>query len=124
MLWWALVSGMLIPLAMIGSFPVFRHHARGEPNAWSGYRTTRATSSTSNWREANLLAGKYWLRYGVVLGVACLATYAVLYLSGNRSAETWQNTALVLAFVGMGVMAVPFIPIERHLAAKDRAAER
>ncbi|WP_407345796.1 SdpI family protein [Pengzhenrongella phosphoraccumulans] len=102
--------------------PVFKHVARGEPNPWSGYRTARAIASTRNWREANLLAGRYWLRYGARLGVVCVLTYAGLYFSGNRDISTWQNVAFLLAVVGLGVMAGTCLPIERRLAAMDRDA--
>ena len=123
MMMWAFISGTLIPVAMMACYPVFKHLARGEPNSWSGYRTARAMASTRNWREANLLAAQYWLRYGALLGVVCVLTYAVLYFSGNRDIGTWQNVALLLAVVGLGVMAGTCIPIERRLAAMDRDAK-
>lgn len=122
MMMWAFISGTLIPLAMMACYPVFKHVAQGESNPWSGYKTTRAMASTRNWREANLLAAQYWLRYGALLGVVCVLTYAVLYFSGNRDIKTWQNVALLLTAVGLGVMAAPCIPIERRLAAMDRDA--
>ena len=87
MLWFAFVTGLLIPVAMVACYPVFVHWSHGEPNSWSGYRSPLAMKNTRNWREANRLCGRYWLHWGIGFGLACLLVFALLFASVNVGLE-------------------------------------
>lgn len=122
MLWFAFVTGLLIPVAMVACYPVFRHWSRGEPNSWSGYRSPLAMKNTRNWREANRLCGRYWLRWGLGFGLVCLVAFGVLLASGIRTVSAWETASLVLAGLGLGAMAVPAFLVERRLVEFDASA--
>ena len=123
MLWFTFVTGLLIPVAMVACYPVFVHWSHGEPNSWSGYRSPLAMKNTRNWREANRLCGRYWLRWGIGFGLVCLLVFAVLFASGNRVAGDWQATSLVLTGLGLGAMAVPALLVERRLVEFDASTD-
>ena len=123
MLWFAFAMGLLIPVAMVLCYPAFVHWSHGEPSSWSGYRSPLAMKNTRNWREANRLCGRYWLRWGIGFGLACLVVFVVLFASGNRVVSVWETTSLVLAGLGLAAMAVPALLVERRLVEFDASAD-
>lgn len=98
-LWAAVAVGLLTPVALIACYPVYRYHARHEPNRWSGYRTERAMSSVQNWRLAQAMCARQWVVVGAVFAVITLAGYALLYASGNHDVDTWWWCAFLFALL-------------------------
>ena len=52
---------------MIISYPWWKKIANGDINSYSGMRTAKSMRNKENWRKANLLSGKYCVRFGIVL---------------------------------------------------------
>jgi uncharacterized membrane protein len=107
---------------MVAFYPAYLHWSRGEPNSWAGYRTPLAMKNTRNWREANRLCGRYWLRWGLCLGAVCLVVFGVLFASGIRTVNAWLTASLVLGGLGLGAMAGSALLVHRRLVVFDASA--
>lgn len=118
-MWGAVAVGLLMPVAMIACYPVFRHHARRGPNRWSGYRTERALSSVRSWQVAQAMCARHWVVVGAVFSVLTLAGYALLYAAGVRDGETWWWWALLFTFLPLIGILWSAALIERRLARLD-----
>lgn len=118
-LWWSVAVGLLVPVAMIACYPVFRYQAGRPPNSWSGYRTPLAMSSDRNWREAQRACGRSWVQIGIAFGIVTGAAFAVLYATGNRDVGTWQAFSLVFALIPIVGMLWSSLRIEKHLRSLD-----
>jgi len=118
-LWWAFVSGLLVPVAMIACYPVFRYQAGRPPNSLSGYRTRLAMSSPRNWSEAQRACGRLWVQIGIAFAIPAVATFAVLYATGNRDVGTWQAVSLVFALIPITGMLWSYFRVEKHLRSLD-----
>lgn len=57
----------IIPVFMIISYPWWKKIANGDISNISGMRTSLSMKNKENWKKANLLCGKYYLRVGVAL---------------------------------------------------------
>jgi len=84
-----LILALLLSTMGLWVYPFLKTAADGEPNAISGYRTTRSMMNKRNWKFAQEAFGRYSIVSSVITTALVLAAAAVLFFSGNREMSIW-----------------------------------
>ena len=102
-----IVVDYIIPVLMIISYPWWKKIANGDINQYSGMRTYLSMKNKENWKEANLLCGKYCFRVGVALLIFIAFTRYIKILPME-----WNS--LVVSFICIiSMLAITFLVNKR-----------
>lgn len=112
--WPMAVSCIVIPLIMVifGAIMIKKTPKR---NMLFGYRTRRSTASDAAWDYAQKLAGRIFLRLGLLLLAATALVFALIY---GKSEKTIITAGTVLLYGGIGLLVLSIIPVEIMLNKK------
>ena len=112
--WPLAISCIVIPLMMVifGAIMIKKTPKR---NMLFGYRTRRSTASDAAWDYAQKLAGRIFLRLGLLLLAATVLVFALIY---GKSEKTIMAAGMALVYGGLGLLVLSIIPVEIMLNKK------
>jgi len=106
----SLATDFIIPILMITVGVIFTFKPPQNINSLYGYRSPRSQSSQESWNYSQKLLGTYSLQLGVLL---LFVNILVALLSPYSS----NSTSLFNAIIGIIVLILPIILIEKKLRA-------
>lgn len=86
-----------IAILLIISRPWWRMIANGKIDSISGFRTNKSMKSDENWKRANLFAGDYSFKFGILLLV-------FVFLMRLFSPLPMEWNTLIISIVGLVVL--------------------
>lgn len=105
------IVDLIIPVTMMVMGTVFKKHPPKEINSVYGYRTSRSMASKEAWDYAHQLAGKVWMRIGVILLAFVVVEKLVVPVDPAR-------LSIMNAGIGVAALIIPIPFIESQLKRK------
>lgn len=106
------VFTLFVPVLMIICGIVMRKCHSDEPNDAMGYRTSRSMKNKDTWKFANELAGKLWIRFGIILTVISGIFSFICFYSNVKYGVWIMVSAMILQ---SAVMIATIYPVEKAL---------